>query len=130
MSNREPGGLLSGRRLAYFRSGASRKGKAARGNHYNVNLYLRNAPCWSGKLAWDEFGQTVCWTSAPPWTDEYPETATSTLGTPWGDDDTTRLLIHLNEALRMEAGKDTVRAVSYLASKAKLYHPVRDYLSG
>ena len=57
----------------------------------NVETCMRGDPPLEGLVAWDDFRQTVIFRRSPPWTEEYPDARAVVDGTPWADEDDTRL---------------------------------------
>src|SRR5690348_2032037 len=98
-----------------------RKGAGYAGDERNVLLALRNAPELKGLLRFNEFSHVIEYSRAAPW-------PSSKAGSVWIDDDTTRLMVWLQERDVALSRSSVVATTVLLAAKDRAYHPVRNYL--
>lgn len=91
----------------------------------NAMLALRQAPPWSGVLAFDEFAMATVMTAAPPWEASRP----AWIVRPWTEHDdllATDWLQRQDIGVPVSVVQQAVEAVARDAS----FHPVVDYLEG
>lgn len=104
-------------------------GGTVRATAQNVELCLRRDPFLAGLIVWNEFGQLVEFDKPPPWTETYAAAVSSTLGSPWTDDDDVRLAGYLSTAHEIhDLDLKKVQKSVMVVAKDRPRHPVRDYL--
>lgn len=108
----------------------TKREKTPKGNASNVECFLTKHPEWMGQcIALDEFNDAVVWLKdAPPsWVANYPEAKSTKRGTPWSEDDTTRLIATLNRE-GIDTGRDVARTMIDAVASTARFHPVREEL--
>jgi len=96
---------------------------------YNIELCLRNDKKLDKLIAYDEFLQCVIFRRTPPWTDEYFASRATKDGTPWCDEDNTRLSSYVttNHGI-VDTRTEKIQAALGVVAADHKFHPVRQYL--
>jgi predicted P-loop ATPase len=99
------------------------KAGEARPQLSNAMLAFREAPEWSGVLAYDEFARETMLTAEPPWNDD------AVLPRPWTSHDDLLAANWLQQEGIGVTPAVTQQAVEAVA-RDRSFHPVQDYLDG
>lgn len=94
----------------------------------NALLILLHDPGWDGVLGYDEFSQGIVILKPPPYRDG--PLVVPAGGLPWTDEDDIQATAWLNRQYRLFVGIEITHQAVIAASKARPFHPVRDYLVG
>jgi predicted P-loop ATPase len=94
----------------------------------NVVIVMRNAECWKGVLAFDEFAYRVMLVAVPPW--EAQSGGADFQERAWAEQDDLAATHWLQTVEGITVTPAVTAQAVELAARDRAYHPVRDYLRG
>ncbi len=111
-----------------WRNKLSRGFRGLDGDVRNVVIALTNHEDWAGKIAYDEFKDTITLRGALPWSED--EAPAETRGGALTPSDVTRIVMWFERAMVIRTDEKTVRQALHVVAEKRPYHPVREYLLG